>query len=374
MSHVVTPISTRDHGMGVDGGPGLGAAVRPRDTHVERTDAAGLHRVSVVMPVRNEEKHIVAAVTSVLAQSLPPTEVLVVDGVSHDRTVELVHALGDRRVRVLTNPERTIPAALNIGLQHARGDFVARVDAHARINEDYLAIGLSHLADPRVGAVGGIRLAVAESMSGKAIAAALSSPFGVGNSINHYAETPRDTDHASFGVYRTEVARAVGGWDENLLVNEDVDFDHRIQLAGHRIRFDPGMHIHWQVRETIPDFARQYRRYGRGKAGMVRKNGRSAVRARHLAAPALVGLLAAAGGSAALGRRAVAGGLLAPYALALGVAAVKTKRQSATDDQVTTLQLASSFATMHVTWGWGFLEGLLLRRPPAAATRRDPEL
>jgi succinoglycan biosynthesis protein ExoA len=331
-----------------------------------------MSRISVVMPVRNEEEHIVAALTSVLAQSQPPAEVLVVDGASEDRTVELVRGLGDRRIRVLPNPSRTIPAALNVGLRHATGDFLARVDAHARINNEYLAIGLSHLADPAVAAVGGIRLAVADSVGGKAIAAALCSPFGVGNSINHYAATPQDTDHASFGIYRAEVARAVGGWDEGLLANEDVDFDHRIQLAGHRIRFDPGMQIHWHVRETIPDFARQYRRYGRGKAGMVRKNGRSAVRVRHLAAPALVGMLAAAGGAAVVGRRTVAGGLLAPYAVALAAASITTKRRPETHPDVTTLRLVSSFATMHITWGWGFWEGLLFQRTPAAATGRDP--
>ena len=325
--------------------------------------------VSVVMPVRNEERHVIAAISSVLEQQVS-LELLVVDGMSTDRTVELVRSIGDPRVRVLQNPARTIPAALNIGLAAARGEFVARVDAHARVNSSYLATGARQLEDVEVAAVGGIRIAVAETPTGTAIGAALASPFGVGNSINHYADQAQDTDHASFGVYRTAVAKSVGGWDERLLVNEDVDFDHRIALAGHRIRFDPSMKIYWQVRETIPDFARQYRRYGRGKAAMVRKNGTAAVRIRHLAAPALVAMLVS---SALLifGRRPKAAlALVAPYGVALTAATLKTMRSN--DSPLKPTALVGSFATMHLTWGLGFIEGLLFKRQPVAATARDP--
>lgn len=243
---------------------------------IETTETGVEPIVSVVMPVRNEQRHIERAVRSVLAQGVP-MELLIVDGRSTDRTREMVAALGDPRIRVLDNPRRIIPAALNIGLAQARGRFVARVDGHMTIGDGYFRTALDELADPEVAAVGGIRIARAVSATGQAIAGALSSPFGVGNSINHYATTAQDTDHASIGVYRTSVARAVGGWDENLLVNEDVDFDHRILLAGHRIRFDPGMRVYWRVRESLPAFARQYRRYGRGKAQMVRKDRKSVV-------------------------------------------------------------------------------------------------
>lgn len=347
------------------------------NVHANRGAAAGADRpvpapvVSVLMPVRNEERFVVAAISAVLAQEVP-LEILVMDGGSTDRTAELVAGFDDPRVRLLENPARTIPAALNIGLANARGAFVARIDGHAKVNPEYLRLGLNQLDDPEVAAVGGIRLAVAGTPTGKAIAAALSSPFGVGNSINHYGDTAQDTDHASFGVYRTAVARSVDGWDENLLVNEDVDIDHRILALGHRIRFDPAMEIHWQVRETLPEFARQYRRYGRGKAGMVRKNGRRAVRVRHLVAPGLVGALGAAGVATVFGRGRWAALLLAPYVAAIATATVKVKHHERTDRSVQLITLASSFPTMHVAWGIGFLEGLLLGRAPAAATARDP--
>ena len=328
--------------------------------------------VSVLMPVRNEERHVVAAVRSVLAQQIE-AEVLVIDGRSTDRTVELVRDIGDPRVRVLDNPQRTIPAALNVGLAEARGEFVARVDAHAHVSADYLVRGVQALrADPEVAAIGGLRQGIAETATGRAIAVALSSRFGVGNSVNHYATEAQDSDHASFGVYRAEVARAVGGWDEALLVNEDVDFDHRIALRGHRLRFDPQMVIFWQVRENLRDFGRQYRRYGRGKAAMVRKNGRQAVRARHLAAPALVGVLGLAGGAAVTGHPRVAATLAAPYALGVvGATAVTSRSQD--DADVRPVALAAAFVTMHLTWGLGFLEGLTLRLAPVSGSIREPE-
>ncbi|HEY5879951.1 MAG TPA: glycosyltransferase family 2 protein [Nakamurella sp.] len=328
--------------------------------------------ISVLMPVRNEQRHVRAALESVLAQNVS-LEVLVVDAMSTDATRDVVESFGDPRIRILDNPRRVIPAALNLGLAQARGRFVARVDGHMRIAPGHLAAGLAVLAaDPQVAAVGGIRIAEASSPTGRAIATALGSPFGVGNSVNHYATTAQDTDHASCGMYRVEVARGVGGWDEELLVNEDVDFDHRIVQAGYRIRFDPRMKAHWRVRESLPAFARQYRRYGRGKAGMVRKNGRGAVRARHLAAPVLVGVLSAAAAAAASGRPRVATALVAPYVGAIGVATARTLRDQRSAPRARKLVLAAAFATMHITWGIGFLEGYLLGRPPAAATSRDP--
>jgi len=285
--------------------------------------------VSVVMPVRNEERSVAGAITSVLSQSEADLELLVVDGDSTDATLREVERIAavEPRVRILHNPQRTIPHALNLGLAAARGRYLARVDAHAAVNDTYLERGVTTLdADPAVAAVGGRRIGVAASASGVAAATALSSKFGVGDSINHYALTAQDTDHASFGVFRVDVLRAVGGWDVNLPVNEDVDIDHRIMAAGHRIRFDPQMCIYWHVRESLPALGRQYRRYGRGKAAMVRKNGRSAVRVRHLAPPALVVGLAGAAVATAAGFWPVGLLLAGPYALAVAGATAATLR------------------------------------------------
>ncbi len=348
--------------------------------------------VSVVMPVWNEERSIAGAVRSVLAQSVPDLELLVIDGGSTDGTAAALGAIAqaEPRVRVLSNPERTIPHALNIGLREAKGRYLARVDAHATVNGTYLERGVQTLdGDPEVAAVGGRRIGVASTRQGAAVATALSSRFGVGDSINHYAQTPQDTDHASFGVFRVSVLQAIGGWDPNLMVNEDVDLDHRILARGHRIRFDPQMCIYWHVRESVPALARQYPRYGRGKAAMVRKNGPSAVRVRHLVPPALVGALLVAVVATVLGFWPVGLVLAGPYVAALALATVSTLRSAhpvhrpapldvlgeigpVHESRIHPAALMGSFLAMHLGWGLGFLEGIVLRLPPATSSAKPP--
>lgn len=165
--------------------------------------------VSVLMPVLNEERSVVGAVHSARAQEECNPYVIVADGRSFDRTREIVTELArdDERVQLVDNPRVIISAGLNAALEAANSDFVARIDGHASVNERYLAIALARLeADPTLGGIGGQRHGVAGTRVGRAIAAALSSPFGVGNSINHYATAYQLTDHASFGVYRAEAA------------------------------------------------------------------------------------------------------------------------------------------------------------------------
>ncbi len=326
-------------------------------------------RVSVLMPVLNEELYIRQAIESALGQESVDVELLIIDGRSGDATRDIVREVAARepRVKLLDNPLTKIPAALNIGLAHASGEYIARLDAHATVSPDYLARGVGHLRDdPALGTVGGLRIGVSDCPSGRAVALALGSRFGVGNSINHYANEFQYTDHASFAVTRTQVAREVGGWDESILVAEDVDFDCRILAAGHRIAFDPDMHILWQVRRTPRELTRQYRRYGRGKAATVRKNGPSSMRWRYIAPPALV-----LGGTALLAlaplKRSSLLGLL-PYAAVISYASAESWLKRPVDEDVSISSLPLAFMGMHVGWGVGFLEGMLLKRAPALAS------
>lgn len=199
--------------------------------------------VSVLMPALNEEQAIAGALEAVLAQHDVDLEVLVIHGRSVDRTGEIVAqiAASDPRVRVIENPRNLIPIALNLGLAAARGEFVARIDAHSDASPDYLRRGVDWLrGNPRLASVGGIRRGVACTPVGRSVALALSSKAAIGDSINHYATEPQLTDHASMAVTRVSAARQVGGWDETLQVNEDVDFDHRLNCGGTPDRLRPG--------------------------------------------------------------------------------------------------------------------------------------
>lgn len=322
--------------------------------------------VSVVMPVRNEERALATALRSVLSQDGCDLTVLVVDGDSEDGTREIVAAMAtdDPRVRLLHNPKLSIPHALNVGLAAAQGEFLARVDGHSELDAGYLRRAVGHLRnDPSLGAVGGRRVATAQTPRGRAIALALSSPLGVGNSINHYGTQETQTDHASFPVYRTELLRRVGGWDPELPVNEDVDLDFRLMKQGATILYDPEMSFAWHTPETLRGLGHQYRRYGRGKAAMLRKNGPRAVRPRHVVAPVLVLALVGSSVAAISGRPRVALAIAAPYMAALAVSSPTVLRRTAPEGPVERAVLPLAFAAMHLAWGLGFLEGLAGVKP-----------
>jgi succinoglycan biosynthesis protein ExoA len=312
--------------------------------------------VTVVIPAKDEETFIGACLESVLAQGETSLQVIVVDGGSRDGTREVVrrYAQGDDRVELLVNDDGRIPTSLNLGLRAARGRWLVRVDAHSTIPSGYVATIVRHLATGRWGGVGGRKDGVAETPAGRAMAAALASPFGVGNSTYHHGTQLQTVDHIPFGAYPTALLREVGGWDERLSANEDYELDYRLRSNGQKLLFDPGVAIAWRCRETIGDLFRQYRRYGRGKAVVARMHPRS-VRLRHLAAPALVAGWAAALCIALLWPPILAFATL-PYFLALAAAAVVTARRMG--DLGAWPRIGVAFAAMHAGWGLGFWEGL----------------
>lgn len=315
--------------------------------------------VSVIIPARNEQDHISRTLRSVQDQDWVALEVLVIDGDSDDetRTIVAEHAARDPRVRLLHNPDRIVPAAMNVALNHARGEYLVRVDAHATIRPGYVRRAVAHLADPRWAGVGGRKDAVGETPAGRAIAAAMGSRFGVGNSTYHYGTEATEVEHVPFGCYRSEVARALGGWDESLPVNQDFEFDHRLRQSGHGLLFDPALVIDWQCRQNVPDLYRQYRRYGRGKVDVVRKHPGS-MRARHAAAPALVASWALAAVVAPF-RPRWAAALVLPYVAGLAAATAVTARKV---DPQARAHVAPAFLAMHAGWGLGFWQALARHR------------
>jgi cellulose synthase/poly-beta-1,6-N-acetylglucosamine synthase-like glycosyltransferase len=318
--------------------------------------------VSVVIPAKNEEDHIEACLASVLAQDHEDLEVLVVDGASTDRTCELVEAVAarDPRVRLLHNPRGIIPVALNLALAEARGRWLVRVDSHAAVPPDYVRLAVQHLETGRWGGVGGRKDGVGRTPAGKAVAAAMASPFGVGNSTYHYGTETRTVEHIPFGAYPVALARELGGWNEDLRVNQDFEFDWRVRASGHELLFDPALRIDWHSRQTVRELYAQYRRYGKGKVKVAALHPAS-VRPRHLVAPALVGGLAGGAALSVLTRRA-RWFVLPAAAYGAGVA-VATAKTAAKVEPEGRRFLPAAFAAMHIGWGLGFWEGVLERLP-----------
>lgn len=316
----------------------------------------GEELVSVVVPARDEEASLGACLDSILAQDWPNFEVLVVDGDSTDHTADVVqeYRRRDSRVRLLTNPRRLIPVSLNLALRQAEGDYLVRVDAHASVPPDYVRIAVGHLRTGAYGGVGGRKDAVGTTPAGRAIAAAMGSRFGVGDSTYHFGTKQCDAEHVPFGAYPMELLRRMGGWDEALAVNQDFELDYRLRQAGYRILFDPELRIDWQSRQKVRDLFRQYERYGRGKVAVARMHPGS-LRLRHGAAPALVLLLFGAG-AAAVRRPRLGLALAAPYIVALSVSSATTSRDL---DRASRRYVGPAFLAMHVGWGLGFWRATL---------------
>lgn len=313
--------------------------------------------VTVVIPCRNEEQAIAGCLDSVVSQTITDTEILVVDGGSSDRTREIIldHAGRDDRIRLLDNPKGIVPAALNVALDEAKGQWLVRIDAHSTVAYDYVERIVAHL-ETGVGGAGGTKLGVGRTRTGKAISSAMSSRAGVGGSAYHHAQSVDFVDHIPFGAYPVELARRIGGWNENLSVNQDFEFDVRVRQAGHRLLLDPSIVIDWECRQTFEALFRQYRRYGRGKTRVVALHP-SSIKARHLVAPAFVAALVAAVlpwrfRYIGLARRLFA----ASYAAVVVSSGAKAGATLPIGDR---WRVSAALAVMHVGWGLGFWEGVL---------------
>lgn len=315
--------------------------------------------VSVVIPVRNEVDEIGAALACLRNQTLTPDEILVVDGMSDDGTREAVLAESeiDPRVRLIDNPDRIIPAALNRGLESATSTYLIRVDAHAYPPDDYLEALVGHLESrPDISGAGGQKVAEATTPIGKGIAVAMASKVGVGNSPYHFDGDTREVQHVPFGAYRVNDARELGGWDEAFISHQDFEFDYRLGQVKGPILLDPSIRIMWRCRETVPALFRQYLRYGGGKAAALKKHPES-MRARQVAPAGLVGGLA---GSALLGMalRSVKPLLPAGMYAALVAGGALANRDRLDGKQY--LGYLLGVPAMHLGWGMGLIRGALV--------------
>jgi succinoglycan biosynthesis protein ExoA len=312
--------------------------------------------VTVVMPARNEEQAIGDALDSVLGQTYRNLQFVVIEGGSTDRTRAIIEQrqTRDARLEIITNHLPSIPVSLNLGLAAARGRWLVRVDAHSTVPPTYVADLVARLREGTWAGVGGIKPGVGVTPAGRAIAAAMSSRFGVGNGKYHYALSEMEVDHLPFGAYSVELLREIGGWNELLVANEDYELDYRLRQRGGRLLLDPRVVIAWQCRQSVPDLYRQYVRYGRGKADVAMLHPAS-LAARHVVAPGLVAWLVL---TAVRGRRHPGQALVmaSPYLAGLTLATRQTR--TALDDEADWIYLPGAFAAMHIGWGYGFWAGL----------------
>ncbi|MEV7419365.1 glycosyltransferase family 2 protein [Streptomyces sp. NPDC089919] len=314
--------------------------------------------VSVIMPVLNEERHLRDSVRHILGQRYAgEMEVVIALGPSTDRTDEIAAELvretasDDRaRVRTVPNPTGRTPAALNAAIRASRHPVVVRVDGHGMLSPDYISTAVRLLEETGAQNVGGIMHAEGENAWEEAVAAAMTSRIGVGNAAFHTGGTAGPADTVYLGVFRREALERQGGYKEEFIRAQDWELNFRIRAAGGLIWFSPELTVRYRPRPSVRALAKQYKDYGRWRHVVARYHPGS-INLRYLAPPAAVSAVAAG---------LVAGAVLTPWAFvvpagylaAVTAGSVPAGRGMSAGARV---RIPLALATMHMSWGFGFL-------------------
>lgn len=327
-------------------------------------------RVTIAMPAYNEERYIEACIASVQAQDYPRDhiEILVADGRSTDQTRDILARLAaaDPRIRVIDNPARLQAAGLGLLVKQATGDIFVRMDVHCEYAPDYVRRCVETLERTGADNVGGAQRAKARTFFQKALCAALTSPLGVGGAKYRSADAEGYVDTVFLGAFRRRVFETIGIWDPGAITNEDAELNQRILDSGGQIYLSRDIVVHYFPRDSFTALARQYYKYGRGRARTLLKLG-SFPTLRPVAPFAMV---AGATALVAIPPLWPAAPLaFAAYALATGAEAVRVGGKLG---PAAVPLVWAMFPVLHASHGIGFAAGLMqyLRKPDWSA---EPE-
>ena len=327
-----------------------------------------LPRVTIAMPAFNEENYLEGCIRSVQAQDYPRDriEILIADGRSTDRTREIIAELAaeDPRIRLIDNPDRLQAPGLNRMVREATGDILVRMDVHCEYAPDYVRRCVETLERTGAENVGGAQRAKAKTFFQRALCAALDSPLGVGGAAYRSADAEGPVDTVFLGAFRRRVFENVGMWDPGAITNEDAELNQRIIESGGQVYLSRDIVVHYFPRTSFKTLAKQYYKYGRGRARTLLKLGR---------APKLrpmLPFLMVSGGAMMLALPPLwplVPPAVAAYLLATGVEAVRVSRRAAGVVAIPTIW--SIFPVLHLAHGIGFAAGLVhyLREPDWSA-------
>lgn len=306
-----------------------------------------IRQVSIVMPVRNEERHLATAVASALLQELPSgyrSEVVLAVAPSIDATQSIAEGLAaeNSSVKVVENPSGLTSAGLNLAIQNSSGEIVVRVDAHSILEPNYIAFAIAELErDPKIGNVGGVMAAEGETEFEQAVAWSYRSRYGLGGGKFHTGGDAGEVETVYLGVFRREAIVAAGLFDEGVVRGQDWELNQRIRNLGFKVYFTPNMQAKYKPRSTLGDLIIQFYRTGLWRGKLSRKDFPN-IALKYLAPPALVLLTL----------------LWVPlwaYLIAVGFIALSAKGLS----NGVRLRLMIVLPAMHFSWGVGFWLGIL---------------
>lgn len=328
--------------------------------------------VSIIIPCYNEQATIGALLAAIQGQSYPADklEIVIADGFSEDGTrAEVARFQRDHpsvRAKVVDNHKRTIPSGLNQAIRESSGQILVRLDAHSIPIPEYVERCVQALEAGRGANVGGVWQIVpgGKGALAAAIAAAAAHPLGAGDALYRLGGQARAVDTVPFGAFRRDLVESVGPFDEDLLTNEDYEFNYRLRRRGNVVWMDPEIRSTYVSRSTLQELARQYWRYGFWKYRMLLRYPES-IRWRQALPPLFILVLLGTAVAAAVWPQAVIGFALAVlvYLSALLLAGVGLARRHR-NAMIAPLAVPV-LATMHFSWGLGFLWSVLLGRTRA---------
>lgn len=323
-------------------------------------------QVSIIIPCYNEQRTIKPLLDSLLGQSFPAKnmEVVIADGGSTDGTqsaiAEWQAAHPEFQVVLIEEHTHSIPAALNSAIKASHGEFIVRLDAHSKPQNEYVTRSVAALENglgQNVGGVWDIQPG-SDGWVGRSIAAAAGHPIGVGDARYRFTDQAGIVDTVPFGAFRRELIDRIGFYDETLLANEDYEFNARVRESGGKVWLDPQIRSAYFARSNLGALARQYWRYGYWKLQMLRRYPQT-LRWRQALPPLFVLGLAILLLASPFLRLAMwtLTGVLGFYTLVLLLPGIQLAIKNKDAAQMAGVPLA--IATMHFCWGIGFLWSLL---------------
>ncbi len=318
--------------------------------------------ISIILPVRNEENYIGPCLDQIFNQEgLDHNfEVIVADGMSTDQTREIIrkYQAVHPNLFLIDNPGKIVPTGMNAALRQAKGGIIIRVDGHCEIAPDYVSMCVKHIHENKVEGVGGPMQTIGETPFSETIAVAMSSTFGVGGSaFRTVSGRTMLSDSVPFPAYTREIIEKVGLYDEELVRNQDDEYNYRIREAGGKILLSADIQSKYYSRGTLIKLWRQYFQYGYWKVRVLQKHSRQ-MSLRQFVPPAFVLSLLV---SALLGFLFPFGSHILPlvtasYLLANLAASLITSSRKGWR-HLTFLPV--TFAILHLSYGLGFLAGFI---------------
>ena len=330
--------------------------------------------VSVVMTVLNEARHLADSVSRILAQEYAgELELVIALGPSKDATDRIARKLAfeDSRIKLVGNPTGRTPAGLNAAVLASSHDIIARVDGHGSLLPGYMERAVELLEKTGAANVGGLMLAVGETGFEQAVARAYSSKAGLGGGTFHVGGEEGPAESVYLGVFRRDVLERLGGFNDHYHRAQDWELNFRIRQAGELVWFSPDLAVTYRPRSSWPELVRQFFHTGRWRREVIRQYP-DTVCARYLAPPVVTGAILAGTAAGIVGT--VAGvpvlrhGWLTPLFYVLGVLLASFREGRGLSWRAQAL-LPGVLATMHLSWGAGFLFGRRPERPADGGIR-----